>query len=273
MTTRDFDRLEKYSNLSFACYKCNHVTTTSNIHHSYELEISNLYEPLSSISHTTPTSPPLPKSPPNEQDDLFTPRSYSSPKGVTKADRAMSIRSSTSSTVLSPRTTSAGSNVTSTAPSKSNNFRTLIVDSNSICSKAAELSTLLNYISPDVVIMCKTKLDPSVATSEFMDQGLGYSVYRKDRIHNGGGVVVAIKDCYPSATVELTDIDSEILWTEITIKEKRKLLIATYYRPPDNPTEQIEHLDKLLKQIANRLKNNTNSIVIVGGDLNLPDID
>jgi exonuclease III len=153
-----------------------------------------------------------------------------------------------------------------------NNFRTLVINANSVTGKVAEIEHLINYTDPDAIIMSETKIDKTVSTSEFLNPSLGYTTFRKDRKMGGGGVLIAIKNIYVSTQVEMSDINAEVVWTEILLSKSRKLFVASFYRPPDHNVTPLDSLHDSLKSIAAKIRNNPNSVVIIGGDFNCGDI-
>ena len=63
--------------------------------------------------------------------------------------------------------------------------------------KRAHLEALLDYCNPDAIIISETKLDGEISCSEVLPQGyLGNKPLRCDRNRHGGGVLIAVKDCY-----------------------------------------------------------------------------
>ena len=89
--------------------------------------------------------------------------------------------------------------------------------------KTAELHHLLDYVKDDAVLINESKLDSEIATSEVIPDNLGYTVYRKDRNRQGGGVMILIKNCYSSQMVDIKS-DVELQWIEVQLKNQRKLL-------------------------------------------------
>ena len=59
------------------------------------------------------------------------------------------------------------------------------------------------------------------------------------------------------------------MWVELTIKNSRKLLLSSFYRPQPNDDVSIEKLNQSLR----RLNPNSRSIIIVSGDFNLGHTD
>ena len=101
-------------------------------------------------------------------------------------------------------------------PKKSRNWRTLVLNANSIAGKIAQFSNLVDYTQPDAIPITKTKLGPNNKGSEFMPPGYS-KPFRKDRKSGGGGVLVAVKDCYTAVEVEQPDTDTEIMWVQVSL--------------------------------------------------------
>lgn len=82
-----------------------------------------------------------------------------------------------------------------TIPGTSN----LLNQYNSIRGKKLELQSFLETSGFDVVAIQETKIDSSVSNAELFPPELGYSIFRKDRVMGGGGVLLAVKsDLNPS---------------------------------------------------------------------------
>ena len=80
-------------------------------------------------------------------------------------------------------------------PKKGSNWRTVVINANSITHKKAELSAMADYCDPDLMLITETKLDSSIFSSEQLPKGY-VGEFRWDRNLNGGGVMIVIKDCY-----------------------------------------------------------------------------
>ena len=241
------------------CYRCH--TLNCDTFHAYEYAIptsSSFSALMSDVCDDVSISPPV----------SLPPRAHSSPIGSLPTAVAhvpfysSSIQSSNISTQDLPR--------------KGDNWRTLVLNVNSVFGKAAALQHLLSYVKPDAVILTETKLNKDILTSEVFPSELGYTVYRKDRPNEGGGgVALLIRSCYSSTEVTLPDMcsGSEIIWVEIELRYHKKLLVSSFYRPPnDHTTAQLESLQLSTESVLSRYKS-PNQSLIMGGDFNLPDID
>ncbi len=152
-------------------------------------------------------------------------------------------------------------------PNKGNNWRTLVVNCNSIRGKVPDVAHLIDYTKPDSIIFTETKIDSSVNTSELLPPN--YKAFRKDRKMGGGGVMIAIKSHYSAEEIPV-DASCETVWVKIPLQQNT-LYTGAFYRQPNNKTEQVEELDKAMKQLAPSF--GKNSTVILGGDFNVGDVN
>ena len=251
-----------YSDLNsedWYCYR--YYTLNCDTFHAYEYAVptSNSFSALvSDVPNDVSTSPPV----------SLPPRAHSSPIGALPTTVAhMPFHSSS---IKSPN------NSTQELPRKGDNWRTLVLNVNSVFGKAAAFQHLLSYTKPDAVILTETKLNKDILTSEVFPSELGYTVYRKDRSNEGGGgVALLIHSCYSSTEVTIPDTcsGSEIIWVEIELRNRKKLLVSSFYRRPnDHTTAQLESLQLSIEFVLSRYKSPNQSLTI-GGDFNLPDID
>ena len=153
-----------------------------------------------------------------------------------------------------------------------NNWRSITVNCNSVVNKRAELSHLVQYTDPDVIILTETHLDSTIKSSEFLPDGYRGDI-RKDRNRFGGGVMLAIKSCYDVDLIELEDVDAETVWASVQAENNRKIVIGAFYRQPNHKVDQLEQLEKSLDQVTNKFKNNQNTTILLAGDFNAGDID
>ena len=85
-----------------------------------------------------------------------------------------------------------------------------------------------------MIIMTETKLGENAHfSSEFMPPGYSPPI-RKDRQAGGGGVLVSVKDCYAVSAVEVPVTNSGSVWAEVSFRDKHKLFIGSFHRPPTN---------------------------------------
>ena len=100
---------------------------------------------------------------------------------------------------------------------------------NSIREKKLELSAFLDF--QHVVAIQETKIDSSIATSELFLETCPYSVYRKARNLDGGGVMLFVhKDIQHLPIIELEN-NSESVWVKV-FANKTSHYVASWYRQP-----------------------------------------
>ena len=168
---------------------------------------------------------------------------------------------------------STSSNISNSQIKKSQSWRTLVININSAPGKRAELENLINYTDPDLIIMTETKINEQVKASEFLPKGYTGDI-RKDRCKGGGGVMIATKQEYDIQGIELeANISAKTVWATISLKDQRKLVVGSYYRPPDSGSDSIDDLESVLSFITEKYRNNPQCTIILGGDFNAGDID
>ena len=144
----------------------------------------------------------------------------------------------------------------STVPRKDNNWRTLVINANSIANKKAELAAIAEYCDPDLMLISETKLGPDILNGEFVPEGY-MGRFRKDRKRGAGGVMIITKECYKIVDADITvQNENESVWAIITLKDLSKLVIGSFYRPPDKGIQPLVDLEMELAQISEKFKNN-----------------
>ena len=204
-------------------------------------------------------------------DPVFNPPKHSSPitgnMNTAQAHTTPRARTSTKSSNSTTPSVSSGRRGSSTGQMqrKKCNMRTIIVNCNSIAGKKK------SWDSPSPGLYCswcsniyrnQATVGSDIACSEFMPQG--YNCFRKDHKAGGGRVMIAIKSCYPASDVES---NSELVCASISMRGERKTVIGSFYRPPDQGQEPLDDLDKALKDLSRKYKNQ-NTTLIIGGDFN-----
>ena len=141
----------------------------------------------------------------------------------------------------------------------------------SIRKKGKNIDVLIDTTSPDIIIGTETWLSDDVRTEEFFNPALGYKVYRNDRKSDAhGGVMIAIR-----SELELIDVRSssrvELISGVVKLTKNKKLVLAAFYRPPDMVDEK--DLEAVYTEFTDLRKQYRNSMYILAGDFNIPDID
>ena len=134
---------------------------------------------------------------------------------------------------------------------------------NSLRNKFSAIKEILNNRLLDCLILCETKLDPSLPDAQF--SVTGYRMYRKDRNTHGGGVMVFIRSDIPSRNVkDMAHPNVESLAIEHTVNKTKWVLHAVYRPPSGNATRFRDYMSIILDTSLTRADN-----ILLAGDLNL----
>jgi len=272
MHSATYSYLDKHQSADWFC-RCFTSRNSSSLYHSYMLPVSNSFSVLNHIQgdESFCHSAPVAQSSPIGTNCTTSQQHVDSSEAIRPQHPNLFSRHSMSSSAFS--CTNSSSQRQPTVPTKDNNWRTLIFNINGTRSKVACLENLFESTKPDAVILNETKLDNSILTSEVAPSDWGYTTYRLDRNSGGGGVMLLVKDDYISQEVPWTRNSGEIIWVEVLLKNKQKLYISSFYRPPSRSAAQLELFEESLCDIAGRCKNNPNHTINIGGDFNARDVN
>ena len=235
------------------------------------MTVSNSFDPISDLDSDYPIFSPDPSSP------EFQPKVYSTPTSTSSGSQALNTFSTPSfgpptfSSIVTPdldpssiatptENSSDGSTVPyseSTIPRKDTSCRTLVINANSIANKKTELAAIAEYCDLDLMLISETKLGPDILNSVFVLEGY-MGRFRKDRKRGawgGGGVMIITKECYKIVDADITvQNENESVWAIITLKDLSKLVIGSFYRPPDKGIQPLVDLEMELAQISENSK-------------------
>ena len=109
--------------------------------------------------------------------------------------------------------------------------------------------------------MSETWLDESVTDSEIWIDN--YSIVRKDRSRNGGGVCTFIRnDISFTLAQNISENELESIWIEILLPKSKPIIVGTCYRPPSQ-NNFLELFDTALSKIRPDCE------IIILGDINI----
>ena len=147
----------------------------------------------------------------------------------------------------------------------------MIINCNGLKSttRFTEFQTLLNLHNPDIVLGTESKLHNDIPTYSVFPSN--YTVYRKDRNANGGGVFHAIKSDIVCEECPKFETNCEIFWSSVKFQNSKKLYLASYYRPPNSSSEALDELQKSINCVFDSTNHHPN--IILGDDFNLGDIN
>ena len=137
-------------------------------------------------------------------------------------------------------------------------------------SKFASLQIAVDYIKPDVIIGCESKLNENILTSEVFPENYRKNTFRKDRNVNGGGVFLSFRDEFVVEPLPNLENDTEAIWAKVLLPGEKALYVGSFYRPPKSGSEPLEKLEGVLESIIDKPDNKH---LILGGDFNCPSID
>lgn len=136
---------------------------------------------------------------------------------------------------------------------------------NSLRNKIVDVREIMSKFSPDYFVLAETKLDESFPTAQFNIDGYEIRT-RKDRNIHGGGLIEYVgKGVICKQLHNIGIVENEIICSEITIRNK-KWIIISIYRPPSylNLTQFSYELEKILNNALSKCDN-----IIVLGDINI----
>ena len=196
MCTQDYKDLER-SHVAWKCCKCDSMNCDSFTFRSYELQISNSFQPLSLLDSTIDSL----------KSDCFSPLHTSSPRtkklspkskksNNSTCNRKSSYGNDTNSDNKKSQTTHSDYQPFADLPNKQN-LRIMNVNCRSVKENCSEFKAAVSYIKPDIICGTeswlkgirpgKTPSGDHIKNSEIFPEN--YTVFRNDRGTRGGGVL------------------------------------------------------------------------------------
>ena len=81
--------------------------------------------------------------------------------------------------------------------------------------------------------------------------------------------MIITKECYKIVDANITvQNDNKSVWAIIPLKDLSKLVIGSFYRPPNKDIQPLVDLEIELAQISEKFKNNPKTTLILGSDFN-----
>ena len=99
---------------------------------------------------------------------------------------------------------------------------------------------------------------------------MNYTIYRKDRDDNYGGVMVTISNCIPSIYISILDTCCEILWVKLSIPTCKDLYVCAYYRSHISDLDSLVQLNNSFSKLADLIRD---PMIWLSGDFNAPSIN
>jgi len=147
-------------------------------------------------------------------------------------------------------------------------LRILNINCQSIKKKQDRIENIIDSTKPDIIMATETWLDPTITDNQVFPPN--YRLWRNDRKSGtGGGVLIAIKNTLLSTDIPELQTDCEIIWAKIQLVGAKTLLICCYYQPKTSDEHSLHEFQESL----NRASSPKDSILLIGGDFNLPGWD
>lgn len=182
----------------------------------------------------------------------------------------------TDTILLSPVRLQKTSTPVKTPPAKPDSRRRkltlLCANINGIKGKKLELQSFLELENPEVVALQETKINENILDNELFPSELGYTIFRKDRIMGGGGVLLAIKSYLDPLQCRIDTSGSESVWAKIQL-EGQAHYFCTYYRPPDQHFSNLSALREQLTDVSKLHPTEKQPAIHIMGDFNFRCVD
>ena len=99
----------------------------------------------------------------------------------------------------------------------------------------------------DILAINETRLDSSIQNGEVSIPG--YTLERKDRNRNGGGVALYIRDSINyNRLLDLPDDNMELISIQVSKPKAKPFIVCTWYRPPRSTTELMNRFEDVLQK-------------------------
>ena len=239
---------ELNSKKDWFCYRCFTHNCEPFHAHEYSVDTSNSFSAPMTASENDVFISPLSQRP----------QAHNSPHDTQPAATAAHIPSYSSSNKAPSR---PSSRYAYDPLKKGDHWRTPVLNINSIFGKAAAFCVC--YPTLNLTLCWSQRPSWKIISTYVLPSDLGYTVYKKDRMNEGGGgVALLVKSCHSSTKVTPADeasISSELMWVEVELHGHRKLLTFSFYhRLNVNNSSQLEVRQSSLETIMSNYSGPTN---------------
>ena len=107
-----------------------------------------------------------------------------------------------------------------------------------------EIKVFLDEYKPHILGLNETRLNDDVEDDDLFIEG--YSIVRRDRNRNGGGVAIYISDDIPYNTRPDFDTGIESVSIQVNIPFVKPIIFTCVYRPPGSKVALFENIEALL---------------------------
>ena len=100
----------------------------------------------------------------------------------------------------------------------------------------------------DILAINDTRLDSSIQNGEVSIPG--YTLERKDRNRNGGGVALYIRDSINyKRLIDLPDDNMRLISIQESKAKANQFIVSTWYRPQRSTTELMNRFEDVLQRL------------------------
>ena len=139
------------------------------------------------------------------------------------------------------------------------NARSIIAD----CRPSEIKDFVLDLHKIQILCASETHLDDSIPDSKLSD--LAFTIHRRDRTRFGGGVAIFCDPSIPSTRrLDLEPINTEMLWVEINIINKKFLICAGYRPPGQNALDRAQFLAEFEDSVDRAIDEHPQAILLLG---------
>lgn len=134
-------------------------------------------------------------------------------------------------------------------------------------TKTSDIYSSIASENFDIILLTETWLCSDIDSSDLFDNR--YIIFRKDRnsatssFKRGGGVVIAVKNCFEAFLIDVPDLELECLWISLNLRCRGKLLLCLIYFPPNT------NIDTYVKFFDVFVRFTSYKNIFVCGDFNL----
>ena len=119
---------------------------------------------------------------------------------------------------------------------------------NSILKHIDEIRSLVKHNNIHLFALNETKIDESIFDDEIKIEN--YSLVRKDRTRQGGGVAMYIHKSLHYETLHNNSMNElEIIAIKVYLKKSKPIVLSTWYRPPSSNVDLFLHYDNFLTYV------------------------
>ena len=165
------------------------------------------------------------------------------------AGLSLSQHSTSFSSTPSYKSTTGASESGEETLGKTNNFRTMIVNVDGFRAKSAVMDPVVDFVYPDVIIACESKLTDEVAALEFLPDSYRRNILRKDWNAHGGSVYITTQDEFITTPLDNSHSESESVWVEVSVPDGRNVKLCSFYHPPKPGEAPVKALSKSMSDM------------------------